>query len=166
MQNNSFTILGIDPGYDRCGAAIVSVSGNKETLIHSECVLTSKNEPQEKRLAQVYAALETLINTYKPTHLAMETLFFSVNKKTALKVAEARGAILALCGKHSLDLVELSPQAVKLAMTGSGSSDKKAVEKMVSLTLKIDVGEKIDDEVDAIAVAYASIGSIAQKNLK
>jgi crossover junction endodeoxyribonuclease RuvC len=79
-----------------------------------------------------------------------------VNKKTAIKVAEARGVIVLVAGMHVLPLVELSPQEVKLAMAGTGNADKKQVQKMVALTLKIDIADKIDDEIDAIALGFAA----------
>lgn len=159
MQNNH-TILAIDPGYDRCGVAVISVSGRHGTLLHSECVTTLKTQSQEVRLAHVYKSLEAVVKEWKPTHLAIETIFFSVNKKSAMKVAEARGVVMLLAGLHNLELVELSPQAVKLGMTGIGNSDKKAVQKMVGLTLKINLDDKLDDEIDAIALGFASIGSL------
>ena len=148
-------ILAIDPGYDRVGVAIVK-PGRPSELVLSECIQTSKKDAQEKRLFQIYETLTKLIEKHKPTHIALETLFFSVNKKTAIKVAESRGVIVLLAGQHGLPLIELSPQEVKLAMAGVGNADKKQVQKMVALTLKIDISQKIDDEIDAIALGFAA----------
>lgn len=147
-------ILAIDPGYDRCGVAIVG-SGSPSSLLHSECISTNKKDLQERRLFQIYESLNNLVDKYKPEYIALETLFFSVNKKTAIKVAEARGVVVLLAGIHGLPLIELSPQEVKLAMAGVGNADKKQVQKMVALTLKIDISSKTDDEIDAIAIGFA-----------
>jgi crossover junction endodeoxyribonuclease RuvC len=149
------TILAIDPGYDRCGVAIVQ-AGRPSELIASLCIETNKKDTHERRLLQVYEEVSACIEQYKPTHIALETLFFSVNKKTAIKVAEARGVIVLVAGQHNLPLIELSPQEVKLAMAGVGNADKKQVQKMVELTLKIDISNKIDDEIDAIALGFAA----------
>jgi len=149
------TILAIDPGYDRCGVAIVK-AGRPSELIASFCIETNKKDTHEKRLLQVYKEVAAYIEQYTPTHIALETLFFSVNKKTAIKVAEARGVIVLIAGQHNLPLIELSPQEVKLAMAGVGNADKKQVQKMVELTLKIDISNKIDDEIDAIALGFAA----------
>jgi crossover junction endodeoxyribonuclease RuvC len=162
METMQTTILAIDPGYDRCGVALVAGG----TLLHSICIVTDKKDSQEKRLAHIYSALESLIAQWQPTSLALETLFFSVNKKTALKVAEARGAILLLAGLYNLTLVELSPQEVKLSMTGSGNADKKAIQKMVALTMKMDLTDKLDDEVDAIALGMAAAQQLKFSHLK
>ncbi len=149
------TILAIDPGYDRCGVALIETT-KPSTLIASQCIETNKNDLHEYRLASIYRTVERLIEEWKPTHIALETIFFSVNKKTVIKVAEARGIIALLAGMHNIPLIELSPQEVKQGITGVGNADKKQVQKMVALTLKIDVQGKIDDELDAIALGFAA----------
>ncbi len=148
-------LLAIDPGYDRCGIAIVEDKAPQ--VMFSECITTQKSDAHETRLAFIYRELENLIKKWSPEALALETLFFSVNKKTAIKVAEARGMILVFAGLHNLPVVELSPQEVKLSMTGIGNASKEQVEKMVRLTLKIDFSKKIDDEIDAIALGIAGL---------
>ena len=152
MENS--TIIAIDPGYDRAGVAVIQ----DDTLVYSDCIETNKKDVHEKRLAQVYETLEQVIKKWNPTHVAVETLFFSNNKTTAIKVAEARGVIILLAGQHDLKLIELSPQEVKLAMTGTGNADKKQVQKMTALTLGIGTRGKLDDEIDAIALGFAALG--------
>ena len=146
------SILAIDPGYDRCGIAVI----NKGAIVHSSCIVTDKKHSHAERLAAIYEGVKERIETYRPAVLAIETLFFSANKTTALKVAEARGAIMVLAGVTKLPLIEISPQKVKLAMTGTGNAAKPQVAKMVSLTLKIDTSGMLDDEIDAIALAVAA----------
>lgn len=158
------TILSIDPGYDRCGVAVVETEPQPR-LVYSTCIETNKKDVQEKRLFQIYESVQRIIDTYHPTHLALETLFFSVNKKTAIKVAEARGIIVLLAGIHNLPLIELSPQAVKQSMTGVGNASKEQVERMVALTLCIDIAQKIDDEIDAIALGFAAAEEIRVQGL-
>ena len=157
-------IIAIDPGYDRCGVAVVSEENNKPVVLFSVCITSNKTDEQYLRLTSIYKQLESLLKKYKPTHLAIETLFFSVNKKTAIRVAEARGAILALAGLHNLSLVELSPQAIKIAMTGVGNATKEQVQKMVRLTVVLPKGARLDDEIDAIALGVASLQKIKFEN--
>lgn len=154
-------ILAIDPGYDRCGVAIIDTG----TVAYSTCITTDKRDAHEARLAFVYGSLEQLLKEHRPEAIALETLFFSVNKTSAIKVAEARGVVLLLAGLHDLAVVELSPQEVKLAMTGAGNASKEQVQKMVSLTLKIDMDKKIDDEIDAIALGIAASQKLRVENL-
>lgn len=157
-------IVAIDPGYDRCGVAVVEDTG--APILFSECITTTKEDTHEKRLADIYNTLENTIKRFTPDFIALETLFFSVNKKTAIKVAEARGAILLLSGLRNIPLIELSPQEVKLAMTGVGNASKEQVIKMVGLTLKIDIRSKIDDEIDAIALGVAALQKAKLETVK
>lgn len=159
-------IIAIDPGYDRCGVAILSETAHKPVVLFSTCITSEKTDEQYLRLTSIYKQLEAIIHTHQPTHLAIETLFFSVNKKTAIKVAEARGAILTLAGVHSLSLIELSPQAIKIAMTGVGNAKKEQVLKMVNLTVSIPKGTKLDDEIDAIALGVSALQTLHLENLK
>ena len=162
-SNIKQTILAIDPGYDRCGVAIIK-TGVTSTVEQSWCITTNKKDTNAERLAVIFKNIEEAITTYKPDAIALETLFFSVNKKTVMAVAESRGVIVVLAGIHHIPLIELSPQAVKLGMTGSGNADKTSVQKMVALTLKIDISKKLDDEVDAIALGIAAAGTLRLQN--
>jgi len=151
-------ILAIDPGYDRLGIAVIEGSASKPVLIWSDCVIPAKG-PQEERLAEVRAATEGAIREYAPELLALEKLFFSNNKSSAMGVAEARGAVLAAAGTAGLPVVELSPGTVKVAVTGNGAADKKAVAKMIPLLLALPPKKRLDDELDAIAIGIAALTS-------
>lgn len=149
-------ILAIDPGYDRLGIAIVEGDPSRPTLVWSDCVTPAKGT-REKRLACVSDAITDAIKKYAPDKLALETLFFSINKKTAIGVAEARGAILAAAGLASLPVRECSPQQVKLAVTGYGNADKKAVATMVPKIIVLTKKKRLDDELDAIAIGITAL---------
>ncbi len=149
-------ILAIDPGYDRLGVAVIEGDSSRPTLIVSDCVLPKKGL-HEDRLAEIAGAVSTAIATYAPDALAIETLFFSVNKKTALGVAEARGAILAEAGGAGLPVIECSPQQVKLAVTGYGGSQKAAVASMIPRLLSLPKKKRLDDELDAIAIGITAL---------
>lgn len=165
-STNEQKIIAIDPGYDRCGVAILSEVSSKSKVIFSDCITSDKADEQYVRLTAIFQQLENVIKKYNPNYLAIETLFFSVNKKTAFKVAEARGAIMALAGLYKLPLIELSPQAIKIAMTGTGNASKEQVQKMVRLTVPLPEGVKLDDEIDAIALGVAGLQTIKLDNLK
>lgn len=151
-------VLGIDPGFDRLGMAVLEGDPSRPTLVWSECVLPPKGTPAE-RLAVVYKETVNVLKEYKPALLALETLFFSTNKKTALAVAEARGAILAAAGSLNIPVHEFSPGTVKLAVTGHGSSDKVAIARMLPHLLILPEKKRLDDELDAIAVAIAGLST-------
>lgn len=151
-------VLGIDPGFDRLGLAIVEGNASSPTLVWSTCVIPPKGEASE-RLACVYGAVVDALKEYAPGKIAIETLFFSTNKKTALSVAEARGAILAAVGVKETRVQEFSPGQVKLAVTGYGNADKTAIARMLPKLITLPDRKQLDDELDAIAVALAGLAS-------
>lgn len=149
-------ILAIDPGYDRLGIAVIEGDPSRPTLVWSDCVTPDKGQ-RARRLARVSSAVTEAIKDYAPDALALETLFFGVNKKTALGVAEARGAVLAAAGGAFLPVIECSPQQVKLAVTGYGNADKRAIAKMIPQLVTLPKKKRLDDELDAIAVGIAAL---------
>ena len=151
-------ILAIDPGFDRMGIAVVEGDPSKPTYIWSACITPPKGEPSE-RLAHIQRAVEEAIAQHSPDLMALESLFFSVNKKSAMGVAEARGAILAAAGRASLSVKEYSPQQVKLAVTGYGAADKSAVMSMVPKLITLPESARLDDELDAIALGIAGLAN-------
>lgn len=150
-MTDSRSVIAIDPGYDRVGIAVFS---DERTLLHSEC-FTPKTKEFSERLLAVKKRIHELIREFAPSALALETLFFSNNQKTALKVAEARGAIIVTATELGLAVFEYSPQAVKIAVTGNGAADKTAVITMVRRLVPLPPGKRLDDEFDAIAVGIA-----------
>lgn len=145
-------ILAIDPGYERLGIAIIDKEKNsKEVLVFSTCFQTVKDLPHSTRLGQIKEEIETILTKYSPEVLAIETLFFSKNQKTALKVAEARGTVIATAASHGLEVCELSPADIKIAVTGYGKSDKEHVIAMVPKLITLSKKITYDDEYDAIA---------------
>lgn len=149
-------ILAIDPGYDRLGIAVVEGNASRPTLIWSDCI-TPEKDAREVRLASVLKTVTSAINKYSPDILAIETIFFNKNIKTAVGVAEARGAILAAAGSASVLVVEYSPQQVKNAVTGHGGADKAAVARMIPKLLSLPAKKRLDDELDAIAIGITAL---------
>lgn len=149
-------ILAIDPGYDRMGIAIVEGTASVPEVVWSDCVIPPKGE-RGYRLSHIRRAVEEAIETYEPETLALETLYFGVNKKTALGVAEARGAVLAVAGEEGLPIWEYAPGTIKLAVTGYGAADKKAVSLMVPKLVKLPQKKRFDDELDAIAIGITAL---------
>ena len=146
-------VLGIDPGYDRLGVAVVEQHNQDGVVVFSECFETDARAAHAVRLAALSDEVGRVITQYQPDALAIETLFFSVNKKTALKVAEARGAVLAAAAQHGLAVYEYAPGTIKTAITGHGGSDKQHLMAMLPHLVSLSKEITHDDEYDAIAVS-------------
>lgn len=159
LNTNIQIILGIDPGIEKLGIAVIKVNPNekkKETVIYSECFMTDKKMETQNRLALIYARIGEIIKKYSPTIVAIEHIFFSVNQKTAIVVAEARGVILASIGANNLEIIELTPNEIKQSVTGYGKATKADIIKMIPKIVDLPTDSLQDDEIDAIAIALSA----------
>ena len=163
-------ILGIDPGYERLGIAVLEKADraasvknygvSKEAVIFSECFKTSAKLEFSERLHLIGAEIHGVIGKYKPEVLAIETLFLNTNQKTVMHVAEVRGVVIyeAICA--GLKIFEASPPQIKIATTGYGRANKIQINKIVKILVKIDENIKSDDELDAIAIALTAFAHL------
>jgi len=150
-------VLAIDPGYDRCGIAIMEYQNGREHIIHSDCIETKKTDHIPRRIQTIGRTITHLLNTHTPDTVAIETLFFNKNAKTAIGVAQVRGVIIYLALEHKCNVYEFGPQEIKIAVTGHGGSDKKAVLEMTKRLIPGLKENALDDEYDAIAVGITCL---------
>lgn len=165
-------ILGIDPGYERLGIAVLdsvarerrSEKNNKQhVVVFSECFKTSAKLEFSERLKLIGEEVKKIIKKYKPKVLAIETLFLNTNHKTVMKVAEARGVVLYESACAGLTIFEASPPQIKIATTGYGKANKEQIIKMVKILVDIDNSKTSDDELDAIAIALTALACLKNK---
>ncbi|MCX6716343.1 MAG: crossover junction endodeoxyribonuclease RuvC [Candidatus Taylorbacteria bacterium] len=152
-------VIGIDPGYERLGIAIVEKpeGKGKETLLFSECFRTSAKTSFPDRLKALGEEFRRLIEEFEPEALSIETIFFTTNQKTAIQVAEARGVLLYEARNHNLSVFEYSPLQIKIAITSYGKADKKQIISMIPKLVYIEKVIEHDDEYDAIAAALTHL---------
>lgn len=154
-------ILGIDPGMAIVGYAMIDQNEKSEIrLLTSGSIQTDKKLSDSKRLLEIYNDLSEIVEKYKPDCASVEQLFFFKNQKTVIPVAEARGVILTVLEKYNIPIYSYTPMEVKQVLTGYGRADKKEVEQMVRLSLCTDNLPKLDDTVDAIAIAICHTRSL------
>lgn len=153
-------VLAFDPGYERLGVAVVEKIKNKEALAHSECIQTKATLPFDKRLKLLGEAAEALIQKYKPDVISLEEVFFEKNAKTAMQIAEVRGMLTYIAAVRAIPLYHYTPLEVKVAITGYGKSDKRAVAAMIARLVSLPAKKRLDDEIDAIAVGITCLASI------
>lgn len=149
--------MAIDSGLEKTGYAVFEKDKNyKEGFkyINSGLILTSKKDQKENRLKRIYRQLLRVISFYKPGLLVLEELFFFKNLKTAISIAQSQGVILLLASQKKIPIEFLTPLQIKQIITGFGRADKKAVQKMISLTLNLPP-IKQDDQADAVACGLA-----------
>jgi crossover junction endodeoxyribonuclease RuvC len=144
-------ILGIDPGTQRIGYAILELKNKKAVFKTADILKIKKND--FNKLIEIEAEIQKLIKKWKPKILSIEKIYFSRNQKTAMAVSETRGIILLAALKNNIKILEYGPNEIKLKIAGYGFADKKAVEKMVRLILNLKNQKFIDDAIDALALS-------------
>ncbi len=155
-------VLGLDPGYARCGWGIVDYEGDTKHVAHG-CFETHKDEVFPDRLKKIGEELVKVIEEFKPDRIGVEELFFAKSTTTALKVCHARGVLLFIAAQYGIPVDEMKPSQVKQGLTGYGRADKSQMQGMVKLQLKLVDIPKPDDAADALAVAI--VGAVCYRSL-
>lgn len=150
-------ILGVDPGTATTGYAIIKSKNRKVGAVEYGCIRTSQKKSDAERLEEIYSDLAKLIKKYRPQLIAVESVFFYNNVKTAITVAQARGVILLCARQNKTKIVEFTPLQVKSSLTGYGKADKQQVQYMVKALLGLKTIPKPDDAADALALALCAV---------
>jgi crossover junction endodeoxyribonuclease RuvC len=146
-------ILGIDPGTGILGFGVIDVDKGNLRLVDAGVIRTPVKEDDAVRLQTIFEEITDIITDTKPTVMAVEKLFFAQNVTTAMTVAQARGVVLLAGQQANLEINEYTPLQIKQALTGYGRAEKKQIQEMVRVILKLKVVPKPDDAADALAAA-------------
>jgi crossover junction endodeoxyribonuclease RuvC len=158
-------ILGLDPGTASTGFGFVSVVGSRLKALEYGVVSTPSEAPLERRLEMIFAGVTELLERYRPSAAAVESLFFNVNVRTALAVGHARGVILLACAMAGCSVFEYTPQQVKQAVVGYGKAEKAQVMEMARVLLGLSEVPRPDHAADALGVAicHANTGGVRER---
>ncbi len=154
-------VIGIDPGLATIGLGLLEGSAATPVALDWCCITTEAGVPPAQRLAELQRDLQEYLGKHKPEIAVVERVFFSVNVKTAIDVAQARGVILSTLAHEGVGVVEVGPAEIKSAIAGDGKADKQQMNDMVVRTLKLSSIPTPDDAADALALAL--YGLISQK---
>jgi len=143
-------ILGVDPGSIKTGVGILDTQGNHLSYVYHTVIQAGKGDFSE-RLTNLFLGLNDIIAEFQPDTAAMEDVFVSKNVASALKLGQARGALIAACGHHKLHVEPYSPTKVKQSLTGFGRADKAQIQHMIKMLLK-PPSPLQEDAADALAV--------------
>ena len=146
-------ILGFDPGLATLGYGIIKTDGHRHSAVDFGIISTPAGMNTPVRLRNLYNDVCWVIDKFNPDAIAVEELFFNQNVKTAIAVAQARGALLAAASSKTDELYEYTPQQNKQANVGYGRAEKKQMQIMVSTYLGLKKLPSPDDAADALAVA-------------
>ena len=146
-------VLGIDPGMALLGWGVIETTSSQPKLVDYGCIETASHQPLTERLLQIFRKVKGLLSKYRPSALALETLFFVKNAKTLAQVGHSRGVILLAAGRAKVDVFEYAPRQIKMALTGYGGAEKRQMQIMIQRLLNLPEIPRPDDAADAVAVA-------------
>jgi crossover junction endodeoxyribonuclease RuvC len=149
----SYCILGVDPGSNYTGFGVLRGSGDDVQYVFSGTIAATRNMSRHERLRGIFAGIEQVIRDYRPTHVAIEDVFYSKNPKSALVLGEARGVAILAAALAGIPVFEYSAREVKQSVTGNGAADKSQVSYMLGKILHLASLPERTDESDAIAIA-------------
>jgi crossover junction endodeoxyribonuclease RuvC len=151
-------VMGVDPGAANLGFGVVRVEGAHMVALDGGVIETVPSEAPEKRLTRIYKALSELIEWHEPKAMALEDLYFGKNVRSAMTVGQAYGVALLAAGQRGVRCFAYTPQAIKLAVCGSGGAGKKQVGRMVCTLLSLPEPPSSEHAADALAVAICHAG--------
>jgi crossover junction endodeoxyribonuclease RuvC len=131
----------------------VDVSGSRLVYVAHGCIVTEAGLPRSDRLLSIYTAFRSVLDEYRPTEAAIETLYFAKNVTSAMPVAEARGVLCLALAERGLFVSEYTPMAIKQAVVGRGAADKAQVQELIRLILGLALIPKPDHAADALGAA-------------
>lgn len=156
-------ILGIDPGLATCGIGLIETQANNRYKAVDWLTITTEKNDMSERLRELSDDLSSYMQETRPELIVIEKLYFSVNKKTAMDIAHARGALLLTASRFVSHIIEPNPMELKSAITGDGRADKKQMQEMIKRILKLDEIPTPDDAADALCLAVFGALTYATK---
>jgi crossover junction endodeoxyribonuclease RuvC len=152
-ESQAVIVLGIDPGLANTGYGVVARRGGRLLALDGGVITTRAELEPERRLAQIHAAVDALLDEHEPDAMALEELYFGQNVRTAFAVGQARGVVVLAAGQRGVPCTGYTPQQVKGAVCGSGRAQKDQVARMVKTLLGLAEEPRPDHAADALAVA-------------
>lgn len=156
-------VMGVDPGAANLGFGIVRVEGSRMVALDGGVVSTSADLPLERRLQRIHHALSELIAWHEPKAMALEDVYFGKNIRSAMAVGQASGAAMLAAAEREVPCFAYTPQAIKMAVCGSGAAGKKQVQRMVGTLLGLPDPPTPDHAADALAVAICHGGGAGRR---
>jgi crossover junction endodeoxyribonuclease RuvC len=156
-------VMGIDPGAANLGFGIVRIEGNRMVALDGGVVETTPELPMERRLERIHKALAELIAWHEPEAMALEDVYFGKNVRSAMAVGQASGVAMLAAAQRGVRCFSYTPQAIKMAVCGSGAAGKKQVQRMVGTLLGLPEPPSPDHAADALAVAICHGGGAGRR---
>ena len=125
-------------------------------MIAEQCAPSREVPPTRQRLTRPLEETRSWLERYEVAAVEVETVLTAKSAASALKLGQARGAILAACGLCGVPVFGYEPTVVKKTVTGFGRADKEQVRFMVGRIVAAPATWPLD-AADALAVAVCHL---------
>ena len=150
-------VFGIDPGSERTGYGCVETDGSRHSMVVCGAITTTAAAPLARKLLDIHTRLAGLLQDCRPVAVAIESLFYAVNARSALKLGHARGVAMLAAVEAGVPVFEYTPAEIKRSVVGYGRAEKPQVQQMVKLLLGLAAAPAPHDAADALAVAICHV---------
>jgi len=152
-EKETYRLLGIDPGTNQLGYAVIEIVGKKVRPLDIGIVSMTHLKEQQYKLKKIFERITTIIEIYQPKEMAIEAVFYGKNVQSMLKLGRAQGVAIAAAMTQNVEVKEYAPKKVKQSITGNGNASKEQVAAMLKNTLQVNLDGHYLDATDALAVA-------------
>jgi len=152
-SNETYSLIGVDPGTNILGYAILKVKGKHLSVPEMGVVHMAHLETHQEKLKKIFERLSSIIKNHSPREMAVEAPFFGKNPQSMLKLGRAQGVAIAAAVTNGLEVTEYAPKKIKVSVTGNGNASKEQVAAMLESILKIKFDKQYLDASDALSAA-------------
>ncbi len=153
-------VFGIDPGSERTGYGCVETDGSRHSIVVCGAISSPAQASFPDKLHRIHSQLTLILAECRPTCVAIEDVFFSVNARSALKLGHARGVAMLAAVEAGVPVFEYTPAEIKRAVVGYGRAEKAQVQHMIKLLLGLVEVPRPHDAADALAVAICHVHTL------
>jgi crossover junction endodeoxyribonuclease RuvC len=153
-ENELPRVLGIDPGLNVTGYAVLQVSAGGPKVCEAGVVRGRDRKSLTARLAEIHGGVTEIIAALRPSVMALEQLYSHYERpRTAILMGHARGVICLAGAQAGIEVLHYSATEVKKALTGNGRASKIQMQDAVQRELRLSVRPEPHDVGDALAIA-------------
>jgi crossover junction endodeoxyribonuclease RuvC len=165
-KKGTLRVLGIDPGLAKLGYAVVDDGTDGIVPVEFGLIRTKPGPSLPVRLNDIAEKVAEIIEDFHPDVMAVETVFFAKNAKTAMTIGRVTGAVMAIAGLRGIDVVEYSPLDIKRTVVGNGRADKKQMQEMVRTLYRLREAPRPPDVADALAICLTHLSYGLKRELE
>lgn len=163
-RSKGYTVLGIDPGTQVTGYALLELRGGERVPLDFGCIRPPQKVSLPKKYVVIHECIEELVERFRVDAVAIETQFVSRNPQSAIKLGMARAAAILPGAKRGIEIYEYAPTKVKSAVVGVGHASKEQMQGMLKMLLKLEKLPTPEDAADALGIAYCHLNHIVTRN--